>query len=379
MNHLHDELSQIWQRIQGSLFPWLEDELGPLSEKQCQLVKILEIIRIEEHLHSYYRMTGRPPANRVAIARAFVAKMVYNMPFTSMLVERLKSDKTLRRICGWEAQYQVPDESTFSRANAEFSASRLPERVHEMLIVKKYTKEIIGHLSKDSTAIHAREKPAKKEAKAKPAPKKRGRPKKGEERPKPMTRLEKQSDGMSLQAMLDDLPTACDVGTKRNSKGHKTSWVGYKLHIDAADGGIPISCLLSSASMHDSQAAIPLAEISNARVSSLYDLMDAAYDAPCIHAHSQKLGHVPIIDTNPRTTVRKKKIAAENKARATINMKPAEATRYHERSTVERVNGRLKDEFGGRFVRVKGDVKVMCHLMFGILALTADQLMRMIQ
>ncbi|MDQ7058173.1 MAG: transposase [Ghiorsea sp.] len=151
MNHLHDELSQIWQKIQGSLFPWLEDELGPLSEKQCQLVKVLEIIRIEEHLHSYYRMTGRPPANRVAIARAFV--------------ERLKSDKTLRRICGWEAQYQVPDESTFSRANAEFSASRLPERAHEMLIVKKYTKEIIGHLSKDSTAIHAREKPAKKEAK----------------------------------------------------------------------------------------------------------------------------------------------------------------------------------------------------------------------
>ncbi|MDQ7004868.1 MAG: transposase [Ghiorsea sp.] len=229
MNHLHDELSQIWQRIQGSLFPWLEDELGPLSEKQCQLVKILEIIRIEEHLHSYYRMTGRPPANRVAIARAFVAKMVYNMPFTSMLVERLKSDKTLRRICGWEAQYQVPDESSFSRAYAEFSASRLPERVHETLILKSYTKEIIGHLSKDSTAIHAREKPAKKEAKAKPAPKKRGRPKKGEERPKPMTRLEKQSDGMSLQAMLDDLPTACDVGTKRNSKGHKTSWVGYKL------------------------------------------------------------------------------------------------------------------------------------------------------
>ncbi|MDQ7059172.1 MAG: hypothetical protein Q9N62_12465 [Ghiorsea sp.] len=38
-----------------------------------------------------------------------------------------------------------------------------------MLIVKKYTKEIIGHLSKDSTAIHAREKPAKKEAKAKPS------------------------------------------------------------------------------------------------------------------------------------------------------------------------------------------------------------------
>ncbi len=40
-------------------------------------------------------------------------------------------------------------------------------------------------------------------------------------------------------------------------------------------------------------------------------------------------------------------------------------------------NGRLKDEFGGRFVRVHGSVKVMSHLMFGVLVLAADQLMRL--
>ena len=56
---------------------------------------------------------------------------------------------------------------------------------------------------------------------------------------------------MSLPEMLEDLPKPCDVGTKKNSKGYKTSWTGYKLHIDAADGGIPISCILTSASSHD--------------------------------------------------------------------------------------------------------------------------------
>ena len=55
-----------------------------------------------------------------------------------------------------------------------------------------------------------------------------------------------------------------------------------------------------------------------------------------------------------------------------------EARRYRERTTVERVNGRLKEEFGGRHVRVRGPGKVMCHLMFGILALTVEQLMRLI-
>ena len=78
---------------------------------------------------------------------------------------------------------------------------------------------------------------------------------------------------MGLADMLNDLPTACDVGTKKNSKGYKVSWIGYKLHIDVADGGIPIGAVLTSASTHDSQIAIPLAKMSSERVTNLYDVM----------------------------------------------------------------------------------------------------------
>jgi hypothetical protein len=46
---------------------------------------------------------------------------------------------------------------------------------------------------------------------------------------------------MSLSEMNVDLPTACYVGTKHNSKGYKPSLIGYKLHIDANNGGKPIS------------------------------------------------------------------------------------------------------------------------------------------
>ncbi len=59
--------------------------------------------------------------------------------------------------------------------------------------------------------------------------------------------------------------------------------------MDVADGGVPISGLVSSASLHDSQAAIPLATISQLRVRNLYDLMDSAYDAKQIHEHSKGL------------------------------------------------------------------------------------------
>ena len=41
-------LSQYWRNIQYNLFPWLEKETGELTDKQKQLVSILEIIRVEE-------------------------------------------------------------------------------------------------------------------------------------------------------------------------------------------------------------------------------------------------------------------------------------------------------------------------------------------
>jgi hypothetical protein len=372
---LRETLSQTWLNIQGSLFPWLVEELGDLTKKQRELITTLEILRIEEFIYSSRGFPGRPPKDRSAIARAFVAKMIYNMPTTRALLDRLSTDQSLRRICGWERLNDVPDESVFSRAFAEFSASQLPERVHAAFIEKSYVNEIVGHNSRDSTAIEAREKPIKKEPIKKVAAK-RGRPKNGEVRVKALTRIEKQADGMSLPDMLKDLPTACDVGTKKNSKGYKISWVGYKLHIDVADGGIPISAVLTSASTHDSQVAIPLAKISSERVTNLYDVMDSAYDVPQIHAMSRELGHIPLIDVHPRRDpTLKKELSAEKKRCQRVGHKTAETLRYNERSTVERVNARLKDEFGGRVVRVRGHAKVMCHLMFGILALTANQMM----
>jgi hypothetical protein len=59
-------------------------------------------------------------------------------------------------------------------------------------------------------------------------------------------------------------------------------------------------------------------------------------------------------------------------------LSPAQQPRYRERTMVERVNARINDEFGGRTIRVRGHAKVMAHLMFGILSLTVDQLLRIV-
>lgn len=358
-------LSQFWLTVQGTLFPWLEAEVGELSAKQRQLVRVLELVRIESFIGANGSYPGRPLTDRRAIARSFVAKAIYNMGTTRQLIERLESDATFRRLCGWERRSELPSEATFSRAFAEFSKSRLATRVHEALIEKYETPRLVGHISRDATEIEGRERAAEKVKKTEELPKqKRGRPKKGEVRAKPLTRLERQQS-MTLEEMLDDLPNVCDHGCKRNSKGYTENWVGYKLHLDVADGQIPISAILTSASVHDSQVAIPLSAMTAQRVTNLYDLMDAAYDSQIIRDHSRSLGHEPIIDYNNRGSEKR-------------TFAPHEAIRFRERTTVERVYARLKDEFGGRMIRVRGPAKVMTSLMFGIVALTADQILRLV-
>jgi hypothetical protein len=358
-----------WNVVQHELLPELVERWGALTPKLEKVIHVLEWVRIEDFVAASWCGVGRPPHERAWLANAFVAKAVLGLTTTAGLIERLTMDRALRRICGFPPCKKLPSEATFSRAFEEFAEGRLAERVHEALIQEQLGEERVGHISRDGTAIAARERPVSPQAESvaketPPAHAKRGRPRCGETRPpakeSPLARQRRQTLGQ----MLADIPTACDRGTKCNAQGYKISWNGYKLHLDTADCGVPISALLSSASMHDSRAAMPLSRMSAARVTNLYDLMDAAYCSQEIREDSRSLGHVPLIDHNPRRGVK-------------IEFAPAEAIRYNERTAAERANARLKDEFGGRHVRVRGAAKVMNHLMFGVLVLSADQLMRL--
>ena len=356
------DLTTIFHGLQRQLFPALTDELGELSALDQQFCAVISLTQLGRFTDSYeWCGEGRPPCARVWLAHAFIAKHVYQLPTTAALLEALRSRPTLRRLCGWDSAGDIPSEPTFSRAFATFAADQLPQRIHENMVKVHAGNKLVGHVSRDATAIEAPERPAPKPAAAPKAPAKRGRPKKGEVRPPaPPKRLELQP-ARTLADNLADLPARCDVGCKRNSKGHQASWIGYKLHLDTVDGDIPVSAVLTSASTHDSQVAIPLAQLTAQRVTSLYDLMDSAYDAPQIHAFSRRLGHVPIIDPHPRGGEK-------------IPLAPAQAQRFKERSASERVNSLLKERHGGRWVRVRGASKVMCHLMFGLVALTASAL-----
>ena len=362
---MNEKISGIWGRISGRLLPFLERVLPPMQEHHRKVAMILEFVRPEDIVRQRWAATGRPPVDLSLMARAFVAKMELNLDTTKRLIETLKSDEVLRRIVGFPGK--VPSNATFSRAFHEFSRTNLAGQIHEAL--KSRVLEpgaIVIDSSLDATAIEGREKAAKKPAlsSSPSAPRKRGRPRKGEPRPeKEKTRLQVFCE--QKPSTIDRaLPKRCDWGCKRNSQGKTEYWKGFKLHLLVAHGEIPLSAVLTSASVHDSQAAPYLLKMGVRKVTPLYTAMDAAYDAQPIRALCHDLGIVSLIDSNPR-------------GQEKIPMDPAKAERYKSRSSVERVNSLLKECFGGRHVRVRGPEKVFAHLMFGIVALTATQLLRL--
>ena len=104
---------------------------------------------------------------------------------------------------------------------------------------------------RDSTAIEAREKREIKPKPAKPAVRRQHRKANAAKKPEEMTTIERQCFGnKSLEEMLSELPRKCDRGCKPDSTGKKFYWSGYKLHVDVADRQIPISCILTSASVN---------------------------------------------------------------------------------------------------------------------------------
>ena len=96
-----DAMKARWSYIQGFLFPWMREDNDPITEALGRVVTTLDVIGLEAFVPEPPKGPGRPPEDRRALARAFVAKAVLGVPTTSALIERLDVDKSLRRILGW--------------------------------------------------------------------------------------------------------------------------------------------------------------------------------------------------------------------------------------------------------------------------------------
>ncbi|MFV1968543.1 MAG: transposase [Pseudomonadales bacterium] len=336
-----------------------------LTEEHRAFLAALRLIehRIPE-LQTTYCGRGRIPIQNQPILRAYLAKSFFKIATNTDLINRLKSDSSLRGICGFDS---VPSPATFSRRLSLFSRLHVMEQLLQRIVREHRGGAIVGHISRDSTAIRAREKPAnkKKDVADKPKPR-RGRPRKGGKRPakeqKRLARQLKQRPGRAIR----ELDRSCAWGRKVNSQGTAEYWKGYKLHLDVDDMGIPITAVVTGANVHDSHAAIPMEKKTTGLVHRLYSLMDAAYDAKDIRSYIAATGGVAIIDRNKRRNAH------------TEPMDPAKKIRFRHRSTVERSNAHLKDWFLPAKIMTKGYEKANFVLMTGVVCLAAVKILQYI-
>jgi transposase len=383
---ISSSLSKMWTKIlnlENSLFPALKEELRleELSQKEQKLISILDFAQIEKNI-TVISITNTPK-DREEIARAFIAKSVYNIQTTRDLINRLYCDRTLRILCGWRYKNDIPSESKFSRVFQELSEINIAQKTHEKFVKEYLSQKTFFYNATDATKIPLRQKPVKKD-KMEKVKHKAGRPKKGETREpiKPKI-LQQQKELLTVEEKLTLVSRDCGVGIKQNSKGNREVWIGGKLHISAVDGDIPVTAFYSGANIHDSSMALPLIEETSSRVNYLYDLQDAGYDADIIREFSTSLGHRPIIDTNPKNSKELKAqielMEHETKTFQYINQHlNCDEEHYNQRSMVERVNKYLKDDFGCDKIYYQGATKVASVLAFGILSICIHQSLKLL-
>ena len=153
------ELTTIFHHLPRQLFPALTDELGALSALGQQFCEVIALTDPGRFTRRYeWCGNGCPPHQRIWLAHAFIAKQVYQFPTTGALMDALKSRPLLRQLCGWESPGEIPSEPTFSRAFAEFAQDQLPQQIHEHLVKTHSGSKLVGHVSRDATAIEAPER-----------------------------------------------------------------------------------------------------------------------------------------------------------------------------------------------------------------------------
>ena len=92
-----ERVSYILNNVHRSLFPYLREVVGELSEKERRFVLVLEVVEIENHV-GRCNWLGRVAKDRRALARAFVAKAYYNMPTTGELLGAFETGQDLSAI-----------------------------------------------------------------------------------------------------------------------------------------------------------------------------------------------------------------------------------------------------------------------------------------
>jgi transposase len=303
---------------QGSLFG-MQDLYEMEPSKRFEAV--FETLHIEPLLFAVNKRSvyGAPTElNYPAMIYALVVRILERIPTIKDLIKRLTQDFMFRLDCGFLFSDRIPSEASFSRFTSKLSESNALESVQEALLLQAIQEGFIHDeaVAIDATHFESRDRTTPQEKKTTHEPKKRGRKPKTEqeafklevqEKERQQSIYEKKIEDqlpIPLEALRAEVPLEPNWGIKKNSEGKNTFWFGFKAHLAVGTSSQYIlQSMMSSASLNDGKAAIPLLKGIQEKISSLsirYGLMDAGYDFVPIYQQLLNMKAYGIIAYNKR-------------------------------------------------------------------------------
>ncbi len=292
---------------------------------------------------------GHDPA---ILWRCYATYYYLGVESVSALVRLLHDNPFIALACGINAPEAVPSQPTFSRFGTKLARAKYSLAVKNVL--RSLTRRMYATLPDfgksvaiDATDIKGWSNAAKKGVKMAAAPRRAGRP----------ARPRRVSDP--------------DAGwcVKRGTNGLKKYVWGYKVHILAdTTYELPMAVNVTAGNVADVKKAPALlqeARVTHSKFHPQYVICDAGYsDEKLRRLVRRQYRGKPIIDPNPHHY----KAVANTEKTAEWRMV------YNRRSSIERLNGRLKGHRRLNSVRVRGHLKVAVHAMLSIIACQAQAL-----
>lgn len=278
-------------------------------------IDITPVLRLVRKTSLY----GAPiEVNYRAMVYSLIVRIVERIPTIKDLIKRLQHDILFRINCGFMLSEAIPSASSYSRLVRKISQSQALEEIQEQLIQQAIAEGFITDdtLAIDATHIEARDQAPSKGEKEKSEPKKRGRKPKAE-REAWLKQKQEEYEKKSIfekdiaaqlrepfHLLRDQMPLDPQWGVKKNSDGKNVFWYGYKGHLAVGtQSQYILGALLSSGSLNDGKAAIPLLKglaLQHPDFSFKYATMDAGYDYEPIYKQVREANAHGVIAYNRR-------------------------------------------------------------------------------
>ena len=303
------------------------------NESSCSILRTLKLDNIEDTLSEAYHQegAGRPPRKPIGIFKALVIKRVKQIPSDRELYRRLWNDEALRKVCDIETQEKPFHPSQLTRFRNRVGVERL-ESIMNALIGELIQKRIIKgkKVVFDATFVKA----------------------------------------YSKRDIHDNSKGGSDPEARVGRNG-KTYELGYKLHIAVdAKSELPLAVIVAAANDNEKKHAPELFKKALKATKKRMKLLIADSQYSCKGQREQAAdAGVEVVIPYPVNQMRGQKGLLRVDRFFRTHGSKREKRLYRLRSSIERVNSRLKEQVCLENHKVRNLWRIKVHSLLCLIAM----------